>query len=295
MMYLLFTVIGILLLLILSLSAKVYFLRKSANEISEAFRDRLTADTNTLIDISSRDRCMRKLATDINIQLRLLRSQRNLYLSGDRELKDAVTNISHDLRTPLTAICGYLELLKKEDQSDAIRRYLTIITERTEAMKALTEELFRYSVIASTSDSMELVPVNINHVLEESIAANYAALSNAGITPEIIIPKEAVHRSLNRAALIRIFNNLITNAVRYSDGDLTIELREDARISFSNTAAELDEIQVGKLFDRFYTVESARQSTGLGLSIAKILTEQMGGEISANYAGNRLSILLIFH
>ena len=295
MMYLLFTVIGILLLLILSLSAKVYFLRKSANEISEAFRDRLTADTNTLIDISSRDRCMRKLATDINIQLRLLRSQRNLYLSGDRELKDAVTNISHDLRTPLTAICGYLELLKKEEQSDAVGRYLTIITERTEAMKALTEELFRYSVIASTSDSMELVPVNINHVLEESIAANYAALSNAGITPEIIIPKEAVHRSLNRAALIRIFNNLITNAVRYSDGDLTIELREDARISFSNTAAELDEIQVGKLFDRFYTVESARQSTGLGLSIAKILTEQMGGEISANYAGNRLSILLTFY
>ena len=295
MINLLFTVIGILLLLIMILSAKVYFLRKSANEISEAFRDRLTADTNTLIDISSRDRCMRKLATDINIQLRLLRSQRNLYLSGDRELKDAVTNISHDLRTPLTAICGYLELLKKEDQSDAVRRYLTIITERTEAMKALTEELFRYSVIASTSDSMELVPVNINHVLEESIAANYAALSNAGITPEIIIPKEAVHRSLNRAALIRIFNNLITNAVRYSDGDLTIELREDARISFSNTAAELDEIQVGKLFDRFYTVESARQSTGLGLSIAKILTEQMGGEISANYAGNRLSILLTFY
>lgn len=295
MINMLFTVIGILLLLILILSARVYFLRKSANEISEAFRDRLTADTNTLIDISSRDRCMRKLATDINIQLRLLRSQRNLYLSGDRELKDAVTNISHDLRTPLTAICGYLELLKKEEQSDAVRRYLTIITERTEAMKALTEELFRYSVIASTSDSMELVPVNINHVLEESIAANYAALSNAGITPEIIIPKEAVHRSLNRAALIRIFNNLITNAVRYSDGDLTIELREDARISFSNTAAELDEIQVGKLFDRFYTVESARQSTGLGLSIAKILTEQMGGEISANYAGNRLSILLTFY
>lgn len=295
MINMLFTAIGILLLLILILSAKVYFLRKSANEISEAFRDRLTADTNTLIDISSRDRCMRKLATDINIQLRLLRSQRNLYLSGDRELKDAVTNISHDLRTPLTAICGYLELLKKEEQSDAVRRYLTIITERTEAMKALTEELFRYSVIASTSDSMELVPVNINHVLEESIAANYAALSNAGITPEISIPKEAVHRSLNRAALVRIFNNLITNAVRYSDGDLTIELREDARISFSNTAAELDEIQVGKLFDRFYTVESARQSTGLGLSIAKILTEQMGGEISANYAGNRLSILLTFH
>ena len=100
MEHLLLTIIGILLLIIFALLAKVYFLRKSAQEIAEAFRDRLVADTNTLIDISTRDPYMRKLAAEINVQLRLLRQQRHKYLSGDRELKDAVTNISHDLRTP---------------------------------------------------------------------------------------------------------------------------------------------------------------------------------------------------
>ena len=104
MEHLLLIIIGILLLIIFVLLAKVYFLRKSAQEIQDAFHDRLTADTNILIDISTRDPYMRQLAEDINVQLRLLRQQRHKYFSGDRELKEAVTNISHDLRTPLTAI-----------------------------------------------------------------------------------------------------------------------------------------------------------------------------------------------
>ena len=104
MEHLLLIIIGILLLIIFVLVAKVYFLRKSAQEIAEAFRDRLTVDTNTLIDISTRDPYMRKLAADINVQLRLLRKERHRYQQGDLELKEAVTNISHDLRTPLTAI-----------------------------------------------------------------------------------------------------------------------------------------------------------------------------------------------
>ena len=114
MNHLLLIIIGILLLIIFALSAKIYFLRKSTQEIAEAFRDRLTADTNTLIDISSRDPYMRKLASEINIQLRLLRKERHRYQQGDLELKEAVTNISHDLRTPLTAISGYLDLLERE-------------------------------------------------------------------------------------------------------------------------------------------------------------------------------------
>ena len=117
MEHLLLIIIGILLLIIFVLLAKVWFLRKSAQEISEAFRDRLTADTNTLIDISTRDPYMRKLAADINTQLRLLRKERHRYQQGDLELKEAVTNISHDLRTPLTAINGYLDLLEREEKS----------------------------------------------------------------------------------------------------------------------------------------------------------------------------------
>lgn len=114
MNYLLLSVIGILLFVIFVLSAKIYFLRRSTQEIIDAFQDKLATDTNTLIDISSRDPYMRKLASEINVQLRLLRKERHRYQQGDQELKEAITNISHDLRTPLTAICGYLDLLERE-------------------------------------------------------------------------------------------------------------------------------------------------------------------------------------
>ena len=291
MEHLLLIIIGILLLIIFALSAKVYFLRRSAQEIAEAFRDRLAADTNTLIDISTRDPYMRKLAADINVQLRMLRQQRHKYLSGDRELKEAGTNISHDLRTPLTAICGYLDLLEREEKSEDTSRYLSLIENRVEAMKQLTEELFRYSVILSTEE-MAVETVHVNGVLEESIAAFYGALTSRNIQPEIHITENRIERQLNREALGRVFSNILNNALKYSDGDLAITLRDNGEIIFSNTAYALNEVQVGKLFDRFFTVEAARNSNGLGLAISKTLIEQMGGDISANMLGNKLQLMI---
>lgn len=231
MEHLLLIVIGILLLIIFVLAVKVYFLRKSAQEIAEAFRDRLTADTNILIDISTRDPYMRKLAADINVQLRLLRQQRHKYLTGDRELKEAVTNISHDLRTPLTAICGYLDLLEREERSEDTARYLSLIENRVEAMKQLTEELFRYSVILSTGE-LVLETVCVNGVLEESIAAFYGVLTNRGIQPEIHITENRIERQLNRESLGRVFSNILNNALKYSDSDLEIFLHDDGEIIF---------------------------------------------------------------
>ena len=293
MEHLLLIIIGILLLIIFVLLAKVYFLRKSAQEIAEAFHERLTADTNTLIDISTRDPYMRKLAADINVQLRLLRQQRHKYLTGDRELKEAVTNISHDLRTPLTAICGYLDLLDNEDKSEHTSRYLSLIGNRVEAMKHLTEELFRYSVILSTGE-LVLEPVCVNGVLEEGIAAFYGVLTSRDIQPEIHITETKIERQLNREALGRVFSNILNNALKYSDGDLFITLRDDGEIIFSNTASSLNGVQVGKLFDRFFTVEAARNSNGLGLAISKTLVEQMGGSISAELTNNKLIIYIRF-
>ena len=293
MEHLLLVIIGILLLIIFVLLAKVYFLRKSAQEIAEAFRERLTADTNTLIDISTRDPYMRKLAADINVQLRLLRQQRHKYLTGDRELKEAVTNISHDLRTPLTAICGYLDLLDNEDKCENTSRYLSLIGNRVEAMKQLTEELFRYSVILSTGE-LVLEPVCVNGVLEEGIAAFYGVLTSRDIQPEIHITETRIERQLNREALGRVFSNILNNALKYSDGDLFITLRDDGEIIFSNTASSLNGVQVGKLFDRFFTVEAARNSNGLGLAISKTLVEQMGGSISAELTNNKLIIYIRF-
>lgn len=290
----LWAVIGILLLIVVMLLIKLRILHRAAGELAEDFAGRLATDTNTLIDLSTRDRYMRKLATSINEQLRLLRKQRLQYLNGDRELKEAVTNISHDLRTPLTAICGYLDLLEQEEKSEAVTRYLSMIANRTQALKQLTEELFRYSVILSTANDMNLEAVNINGVLEESVAAFYAALTERGITPTIQISEKRIVRQLNRAALSRVFSNILSNVLKYSDGDLDISLCETGEVTFTNAASKLDKVQVGKLFDRFFSVEAAGNSTGLGLAISKTLVEQMNGAITAQYENSQLSICIAF-
>ncbi|MCQ4637713.1 HAMP domain-containing histidine kinase [Anaerovorax odorimutans] len=290
----LWVLIGLLTLCIVFLLIKVYLLRKSAREIEEAFADRLMTETNTLIDLSSRDRRMRELAAGINVQLRQLRRERLRFQQGDMELKEAITNISHDLRTPLTAICGYLELLRKEETTEAVARYLDVIENRTEALKQLMEELFRYTIAASSAEDLPCDEIALNDVLEESLSAYYAALKGCRITPEISMPEQKVRRCLNKNALSRIFGNVISNAIKYSAGDLRIHLRENGEIIFSNHAPSLDELEVGKMFDRFYTVETAKSSTGLGLSIAKMLTEQMGGSIGARYQEGVLSIYISF-
>lgn len=293
MEHLLLAIIVILVIVIFALLTKIYLMHKAALEIMASFEDRLAADTNTLIDISSRDPYLCRLAASINGQLRLLRRQRHKYLSGDRELKEAVTNISHDLRTPLTAICGYLDLLKKEEASENTARYLSLIENRVDAMKQLTEELFRYSVILSAGE-LAIEAVHVNGVLEESIAAFYGALTQRGIQPQIHMSGRRIEKPLNRDALARVFSNILNNALKYSDGDLKITLHDSGEIVFSNTASGLNGIQVGKLFDRFFTVEAARNSNGLGLAIAKALVEQMGGTITAHYEKCVLSIKIAF-
>lgn len=290
----LWVIIGILILIVAALLVKIYLLQKSAREIEEAFAERLITDTNTLIDISSGDRHMRNLAKSMNVQLRKLRTERHRFQQGDIELKNAITNISHDLRTPLTAICGYVDLLEREEHSETAGRYIEIIKNRADLITKLTEELFRYSIIISEKSNLSTEPVVINGVLEESIAAFYTALNEHGIVPKIKLSENKIIRVLDRSALMRVFSNLLNNAVKYSDGDLDITLSDTGEIIFANTASKLNEVQIGKLFDRFYTVETAGKSTGLGLAIAKSLIEQMNGNISATYKNNRLSIYISF-
>lgn len=290
---LLFIIIGILLLIIFVLVAKIYFLRKSAQEITEAFHNRLTVDTNTLISISSKDSYMRNLAAEINVQLRLLRKEHHRYSQGDLELKEAVTNISHDLRTPLTAINGYLGLLEQEEKSENVQMYLSQIQNRTEVLINLTEELFRYSIVTS-SQSLNYERMDLVRALEESLVSFYAVMKEKNIEPQIELPEEPIWMQLDTGAVNRIFANIISNAIKYSDGDLSVIMAEDGTVIFSNTAQNLNAVTVGRLFDRFYTVEARRNSTGLGLSIAKLLIERMGGSISAQYQDCKLKITIRF-
>lgn len=278
---------------VILLAVKVAALKKSVREICDDFEDCINGDTNVLIAVSSGDKNVRQLAMAINRQLSELRNIKHKYESGDRELKDAVTNISHDLRTPLTAICGYLDLLEKQELSEDTARYVEQIRNRAEVMKQFTEELFRYSVMASLP-KLSCERVNLCRALEESLLSFEGAMQQADIVPEIHMPSDPVWRTLDNSAVTRIFGNIINNAVKYSAGDFSVALEEDGTIVFKNTAKDLNTVEVGKLFDRFYTVDSARKSTGLGLSIAKMLTERMNGTISAEYAGDKLIITIKF-
>lgn len=284
---------GVLLVTVAALGLKISSLKRAAEEIRREFEEKLTVDTNTLISVSTGDPSMRRLAADVNRELKELRRLRHRFVQGDLELKNGVTGISHDLRTPLTAISGYLELLEKEEKSETVEKYLAIIRDRTENMKALTEELFRYSVITSPDYSAPAEETDVRAVLEESILSLRAALEQKGIAPEIYLTDRRVMRTLNRAALRRVFENLLQNAVKYSAGDLRISMTADGEIFFENSAPDLTEVQVERLFDRFYTVDNARHSTGLGLAIARTLIRQLGGELSAEYRQERL-ILKVF-
>lgn len=265
-------------------------LRRSLREMERQLHEKLAADTNTLICISSADAAARSLANALNVELRALREERLRLQNGDAEIKTAVTNLSHDLRTPLTAISGYLDLLETEQDLPTIRRHLAVIRERTGAMQALTEELFRYSVAASAAETLHLAPVCLNDALAESLAAFYGVLTEKGITPQISMPKAPVVRMLDAEALRRVFGNILSNAAKYSCGDLAVTLDESGAVTFANTAQGLSAVDVQRLFCRFYTVESAHNSTGLGLSIAKRLTEAMGGTAAAEYRDETLYI-----
>lgn len=297
-----------LLILSLFLTLKLFLLHKSIREISEELTAIQGVHTNALVTISSGDRHIRRLAAQLNRQLSRLRSRQLKYENGDRELKEAITNISHDLRTPLTAMSGYLELLQKElsgggvtgngqalpaSSAEKSARYLAILQNRLDTMKQLTEELFRYSVVLSVQEE-KLEKLSLNRILEDSLIASWSNLEQRGITPVIFIPQTPVIRLLDSSSLSRVFANILSNAVKYSDGDLQVTLTEAGAITFSNHAAALTPVTVKKLFDRFYTVGSSNASTGLGLSIARLLTERMGGSIDAAYEEGELHITVQF-
>lgn len=290
---LVYFIIIILCIIIVLLSLKIILMKKSANELADELSERLKTDTNTLLTVSHRDRHILKLTAVINSELKNLREDQIRFERGDAEVKTAVTNISHDLRTPLTAISGYLELLEREEKSPEVSRYLSIIGGRVENMKKLTEELFRYSVVMS-SEELKTESLDIRKHLSEALLSFYGSFTERGIEPVIDMPEGEVIRKLDPDALNRIFSNIISNAIKYSDGDFSATLKSDGKIIFTNRAEKLDPIIAGRLFDKFFTVEASRNSTGLGLSIAKHLTIAMGGNITGEYMDEKLIITVDF-
>ncbi len=289
---LLWFISAFLFLLVVILSVKLYLIKVGLREIELCIDRHLNTDTNAVITLSSNDRTLKRFAVGLNVQLKALRKQRLLYQNGDKELKEAVTNLSHDIRTPLTSICGYLDLVEAERDYEKIKRYVSLLRNRTDNLKAMTEQLLRYSVIMSTADELKIEKVNINRILEESVLAFYSSFSEKGIEPKVTIMQKQLYCNADRVALNRVFNNIISNAIKYSDGDMYVELKDNKEVVFSNTAKSLSGVDVGRLFNRFFSVSTGGNATGLGLSIAKTLSERMNIKIAAQYKGEMLYICI---
>ena len=289
---LLFTLIVI----CIALTIKLYFMKKSVKEIEAGLKDILKSDTNNLITISSSEKNIKKLATSLNVELKTIRKQKLQYENGNQELKKLVTNISHDLRTPLTAIKGYIDLIEKDKLSKDQEKYLNIIQKKTNELTELTEQLFDFSKTIDSDIKISKEKCNINEILEEALASYYVIFKEKGIEPQISMCSENVYKKLNKASIIRIFENILSNISKYCVNNFKVELKDDGTIIFANKVKDglLDATTVQKIFDRYFTVENAKKSTGIGLSIAKELVELNDGSISANFTKDTLIIEIKF-
>lgn len=233
---------GFLLCVSVFLVLKLYLMKKDLNNLSIEFRNNLESDTNNLLTVSTYDRDVRKLVAEINIGIERLRYHRHRYMNGDRELKEAITNISHDLRTPLTGICGYLELLKDENNLTVIKSYISLIQNRVDCLKQLTEELFCYSVVTS-SWLVTQEDVILNKALEENLLAFYGAFKKRKIEPVVEIPDTFILCHIDLPAFNRIVSNILSNVLKYSEGDLYVKLYADGLITFTNSACNLTPVR----------------------------------------------------
>ena len=280
----------ILYLICIFLAVKLYVIKQSIKEIEKSFSKILRTDTNNTIAISSSDKDIKNLTINLNNNLSELRGQKLQYKNGNQELKKIITNISHDLRTPLTAIKGYVDLIEQEKLSNNQKKYLKVIQKKSNELTELTGQLFEYTKLMDIDVKIKKEECCINEIFEETLVSYYSIFKEQNIIPNISICSTKVYKIVNKISIIRVFENILSNVVKYSNGDLKVEMQENGTITFSNKATSLDETTVQKIFDRYFSVENAKESTGIGLSIAKQLVELNNGSIKAEYVNGYLII-----
>ena len=282
----------ILLFISIFLIIKLCIIKHSIKEIEKAFTYILKSDTNNIITISSSDKDIKNLAININNNLIDLRKQTIQFKSGNQELKKIITNISHDLRTPLTSIKGYIDLVSKENLSNKQKQYLKIIEKKSNEMTELTNQLFEFSKLIDVD--IEKEECCINEILEETLVGYYNIFKEKNIIPKVFISNKKIYKLVNKISIIRIFENILSNVSKYSTGDFKVTMDDNGTIIFSNKANFLDTTTVQKIFERYFSVENAKDSTGIGLSIAKKLIELNDGTIKATYNNGYLFIEINF-
>ena len=214
----------------------------------------------------------------------------------EEELRASISNMSHDLRTPLTSIMGYLQMIKSEKPSEADKKeYMDIVEKRTKSLQKLISSFYDLSRIEGNEYNFNYKKVNLSNVLCENIAVFYNDFINNNIEPVIEIEEGIKEIISDEGAITRIFSNLIGNMIKHGENYLKISLKKENDIiitEFTNKATGLTQENVDKLFNRFYTVDNSRsdRNTGLGLYITKVLVEKLGYNITAKLENENLKI-----
>lgn len=277
------------------LAASLLFSRLRLRDLRRQLRFIRENDTN--LEVITNSRAEAPLAMEINTILREQKQQRAQAIRTEQELRDAVTHISHDLRTPLTSASGYLQMLSREGLSDEKRsRYLAVVISRIAVVRELLDSLLELARIEAGQGGDGFSPLPAAQILYDVLALYYEDFSACGKTPELTIDETAIVLAEERA-LVRIFQNLTANALRHGGGALSVSMTAKGdwvEIAFRNPAPSLEAEDIPRLFERFHTGDQSRatNSAGLGLYIARTLARRMGGELSALLRAGDLLLLL---
>ena len=263
------------------------FIKKELKNILNQLKNYNIRKTEKKIDITLLDKDIEKMTIEINNLIDLHALSNIEKKSAERELKQAIANISHDLRTPLTSILGYIQLIEKPEVTDEERKeYHAIAKDRAKRLQILLNDFFELSVIESVDHSLKLGKLGLNSIVEEIVINLYDKFNEQQIVPSIKIPQEQMNIIGDESAIKRVIENLVINAIRYSDGNVSITLERNntkINLTISNDVKDITEKDVELFFNRFYTADQTRsgKGTGLGLSIAKALMDKMNGKLSA--------------
>ena len=276
--------------------AYVIYLRRQIDDICRQMDFIEEHDSNKLVSVELRDKAVLRLVSRVNALEQEKKRVTVHVKNNERNFKDTISGISHDIRTPLTSLYGYFQMLQDTNDGETKEKYTQIIGSRIMELQDMTEQLFTFVKLENASYTLETENVNLTQVLCNVLFSFYGDFEQNGIEPKVDIPDEICHINANEAAVRRILQNLVKNALTHGQGNLSIDMtaqKEWVEISVSNPVAEGETIDVSRVFEKFYKADSSRHksgSTGLGLFIARTLTERMGGKINAEVCDNAFTV-----
>lgn len=290
------TIIVVLVILIAFILCYVFLEKAEIKRLKKELDFIMSNDTNRILHTEFNSKELKEFVSAVNMYLSEIQKRKTEIEHKNNNLMVMMRNISHDLRTPLTSAAGYTDLILNSDLTEDEKiSEMKIVEARLKRLTELVDSFFEFSKILTTNKEIELETVNMIGILEECIGNFYEDYKKKNREVDFITSNNKISISTNRTMLSRIFENLISNALKYGSGNLTIEvISENAdviRISFTNRIIDKD-LDTGRIFDDFYTTDISRTkgSTGLGLAIAKEFTEQLNGNIEAHIEDDKLVI-----